>query len=113
MDKHPYLTIGGGILATAWILATWWLIGWVAGAITSTAAMTAKLAGITAAKKSSHYTKEQQGQEKRMTHGLNIEKQKMDNVRQIMQNAPRYTWRHYKAKRQFKLYQNATQKRCV
>ena len=45
-----------------------------------------------------------------MTHGLNIEKQKMDNIRQVMQNAPRYTWRHYKAKRQFKLYQNATQK---
>jgi hypothetical protein len=38
-----------------------------------------------AAKKASHYTKEQKGQEKRLTHGLNIEKQNMENIRKVME----------------------------
>ncbi|MBQ9554502.1 hypothetical protein IJU97_06300 [bacterium] len=62
-----------------------------------------------AAKKASHYTKEQKGQEKRLTHGLNIEKQSMENIKKVMDAAPWYSWRKYKAKRQYELYQETTQ----
>ena len=110
MDRHPYLTVGWSILAGTWILATGWLIGWVAWAATATWLIATKIGMMTAAKKASHYTKEQKGQEKRLTHGLNIEKQAMDNIRTVMNNAPWYSWRKYKATRQFKLYQESTQK---
>lgn len=110
MDRHPYLTVGWSILAGTWILATGWLIGWVAWAATATWLIATKIGMMTAAKKASHYTKEQKGQEKRLTHGLNIEKQAMDNIKTVMNNAPWYSWRKYKAKRQFKLYQESTQK---
>jgi hypothetical protein len=110
MDRHPYLTIGGGVLAGTGILAVGGLIGGVAGAATATTLLSTKIGAITAAKKASHYTKEQKGQEKRLTHGLNIEQQSMANIRQVMQNAPWYSARRYRARRQFELYQNSTQK---
>ncbi|MEI6426160.1 MAG: hypothetical protein WCO66_02285 [Candidatus Absconditabacteria bacterium] len=110
MDRHPYLTIGGGVLAGSAILAAGGFIGGVAGAVTATSLLSAKMGIITAAKKASHYTKEQKGQEKRLTHGLNIEQQSMANIRQVMQNAPWYSARRYRARRQFELYQNSTQR---
>lgn len=110
MDKHPYLTLGWSILAGTGILATWWLIGWVAWAATATWLIAAKIWAMTAAKKASNYTKEQKWQEKRLTHWLNIEKDAMNNIRTVMNNAPWWSWRRYKATRQFKLYQNSTQK---
>ena len=110
MDRHPYLTIGGSILAGTWILATWWLIGWVAWAATATWLLATKIGMMTASKKASHYTKEQKWQEKRLTHGLNIERQAMDNIRTVMNNAPWHSWRRYKARRQFNLYQESTQR---
>ncbi len=110
MDRHPYLTLGWSILTGAWVLATGWLIGWVAWAATATGLIATKIGMMTAAKKASHYTKEQKGQEKRLTHGLNIEKKTMDNIKTVMDNAPWYSRRKYKAKRQFNLYQESTQK---
>ena len=114
MDKHRILTIWGSALAGTGLLylgssIVWWPIGaWLA-----TGLLALKMWVITAAKKASHYTKEQKGQEKRLTHGLNIEKQNMENIRKVMNWAPWYSWRKYKAKRQYQLYQEATQQKIA
>ena len=110
MDNHRILTIWGSALAWTWLLYVWSsIVWWPVGAWLATGLLALKMWVITAAKKASHYTKEQKGQEKRLTHGLNIEKQNMENIRKVMNWAPWYSWRRYKAKRQYQLYQEATQ----
>lgn len=110
MDKYPYLTIWSSVLAGAGILTLWWAIWWVVWAATATGLLATKIGMTTAAKKASHYTKEQKWQEKRLTHGLNAEQDAMKNIRDAVSSAPWWTWRRHKAKRQRNLYQNSTQR---
>ena len=109
MDNHRVLTIWGSALIWTWLLAWWSLIWGPLGAWIATWLLATKMWVISAAKKASHYTKEQKWQEKRLTHWLNIEKQNMENIRKVMEWAPWYSRRKYKAKRQYQLYQETTQ----
>lgn len=79
------------------------------GAGIATGLLALKTGIIAGAKKSAHHTKEQKAQEQRLTHGLNLENEKLQNNRMVAENAPWYSWRKYKAKRQIELYQETTQ----
>lgn len=109
MDKHRVLTIGGSAVTGVSLVAAGSLIGGPLGAGITTGLLSLKACTLAAAKKSSHHTKEQKGQEQRLTHGLNIENEKLENIRTVMENAPRYSRRKYKARRQYQLYQETTQ----
>ncbi len=113
MDKHRVLTIWWSALLGTGMLWVGTIIWWPLGAWIATWLLATKMWVMSAAKKASHYTKEQKGQEKRLTHGLNIEKQNLENIRKVMEWAPWYSWRKRKSKRQYKLYQEATQHRIA
>ncbi len=70
-----------------------------------------------AAKKAAHMTKEQLGEEKRLTRSLDSEKARLENLKKIMDAAPAWkkyglglgSDKEYKATRQYQLYGQTTQ----
>lgn len=106
LDKYPntalalsvWSTLAVGIMNPAWAWAfavvkwAWWLIS----------------------KKAAHYTKEQKAQEDKLVRGLDSEKNRLQNLRSVAENASRWQkvalWTNaYKWVRQWQLYANTIQ----
>lgn len=110
IDKNPKTALALGIASTIWLGAIMWP-AWVGAALTW-------LGGLKiAAKKAAHATKEQLGEEKRLTQWLDTEVARLQKLKDAMDNAPWYKrtqWlpnlsAEYKAKRQYELYGKTTQ----
>lgn len=107
LDNNPKTALA---LSIWWTIATWILAG---PALASTIAI-AKWVTWIVSKKAAHYTKEQEWQEKKLVRGLENEKNRLNNLRAVVNNARR--WQKaaigtdtYKWVRQWQLYANTTQ----
>lgn len=90
-----------------WLL-TWWL-GTVAAAAITTWVSAWTVWWLNAFKKRTHYTKEQNTHEKNIVTDNKAEKQRIAELQNLATTGKRYNRKTYKAKRQLKLYNEATQ----
>lgn len=90
-----------------WLL-TWWL-GTVAAAAITTWVSAWSIGWLNALKKRTHYTKEQNTHEKNIVTDNKAEKEKIAELQNLATTGKRYQRKTYKAKRQLKLYNEATQ----